>query len=96
MLGPGRCSGGAAKVLRLSQTWLHTRTLTATSPCPRPPPHTHAHEPPPPQVGPGVKALAENDWVIPMKPNLGTWRSLAGAHARAAGRSRRPAGLPPQ
>lgn len=32
-----------------------------------------------PQVGPGVKGLAENDWVVPLKPNLGTWRSLAGA-----------------
>lgn len=31
------------------------------------------------QVGPGVKGLAENDWVVPLKPNLGTWRSLAGA-----------------
>ncbi|EFN52133.1 hypothetical protein CHLNCDRAFT_27061 [Chlorella variabilis] len=29
------------------------------------------------KVGPGVKGLAENDWVVPMKPNLGTWRSLA-------------------
>jgi hypothetical protein len=25
-----------------------------------------------------VKGLSENDWVIPMKPNLGMWRSLAG------------------
>ncbi|KAL4435235.1 hypothetical protein ABPG77_001917 [Micractinium sp. CCAP 211/92] len=29
------------------------------------------------KVGPGVKALAENDWVVFMKPNMGTWRSLA-------------------
>ncbi|PRW34018.1 trans-2-enoyl- reductase [Chlorella sorokiniana] len=29
------------------------------------------------KVGPGVKGLAENDWVVPLKPNLGTWRSLA-------------------
>lgn len=30
------------------------------------------------KVGPGVKSLHENDWVIPGKPHLGTWRSLAG------------------
>ena len=36
------------------------------------------------KVGPGVKGLAENDWVVPMKPNLGTWRSLAGKRARRA------------
>ena len=33
---------------------------------------------PPVQVGPGVKGLSENDWVVPLKPFLGTWRSLAG------------------
>jgi trans-2-enoyl-CoA reductase len=34
------------------------------------------------KVGPGVKGLAENDWVAPIKPHLGTWRSLAGGRAR--------------
>ncbi|PSC70227.1 trans-2-enoyl-reductase [Micractinium conductrix] len=29
------------------------------------------------KVGPGVKGLAENDWVVPLGPGLGTWRSLA-------------------
>ena len=29
------------------------------------------------KVGPGVKTLTENDWVIPFKPGMGTWRSLA-------------------
>jgi len=29
------------------------------------------------KVGPGVKNLQENDWVLPFKPHLGTWRSLA-------------------
>ena len=29
------------------------------------------------QVGPGVKNLQENDWVLPFVPHLGTWRSLA-------------------
>ena len=30
------------------------------------------------KVGPGVsKNLLENDWVVPNKPNLGSWRSLA-------------------
>lgn len=29
------------------------------------------------KVGPGVKNLSENDWVIPYKPGMGTWRSLA-------------------
>lgn len=29
------------------------------------------------QVGEGVKGLHENDWVIPFKPHMGTWRSLA-------------------
>lgn len=28
------------------------------------------------QTGPGVKGLHENDWVVPLKPFLGTWRSL--------------------
>lgn len=27
--------------------------------------------------GPGVKNMKEGDWVIPLKPNTGTWRSLA-------------------
>jgi NADPH:quinone reductase-like Zn-dependent oxidoreductase len=29
------------------------------------------------KVGPGVKNLSENDWVMPFKPGMGTWRSLA-------------------
>ena len=29
------------------------------------------------KVGPGVKNLSDNDWVLPLKPGLGTWRSLA-------------------
>ena len=29
------------------------------------------------KVGPGVKALAEDDWVIPIKPGMGTFRTLA-------------------
>lgn len=29
------------------------------------------------KVGPGVKNLVEGDWVIPLRPGLGTWRSLA-------------------
>lgn len=29
------------------------------------------------KVGPGVKTLAENDWVLPFKAGMGTWRSLA-------------------
>ena len=29
------------------------------------------------KVGPGVKNLSENDWVIPFKTGMGTWRSLA-------------------
>ncbi|XRB25437.1 J domain-containing protein [Pseudoscourfieldia marina] len=29
------------------------------------------------KIGPGVKNLAENDWVFPFKPKMGTWRSLA-------------------
>lgn len=29
------------------------------------------------KVGPGVKNLAENDWVFPFKHSMGTWRSLA-------------------
>lgn len=29
------------------------------------------------KVGPGVKNLSENDWVIPYKTGMGTWRSLA-------------------
>ncbi|KAK3283969.1 hypothetical protein CYMTET_8359 [Cymbomonas tetramitiformis] len=28
------------------------------------------------KVGPGIKNLAENDWVFPFKPGMGTWRSL--------------------
>ncbi|KAL6781389.1 hypothetical protein ACKKBG_A10960 [Auxenochlorella protothecoides x Auxenochlorella symbiontica] len=28
------------------------------------------------KTGPGVKGLQENDWVVPLKPFLGTWRSL--------------------
>lgn len=27
--------------------------------------------------GPGVKNMKEGDWVIPLRPNAGTWRSLA-------------------
>lgn len=29
------------------------------------------------KVGPGVKNLGENDWVLPYKASMGTWRSLA-------------------
>ena len=29
------------------------------------------------KVGPGVRNLSENDWVLPNKPSMGTWRSLA-------------------
>jgi trans-2-enoyl-CoA reductase len=29
------------------------------------------------KVGPGVKNLSDNDWVVPYKPGMGTWRSLA-------------------
>lgn len=29
------------------------------------------------KVGPGCKQLNEGDWVVPHKPGLGTWRSLA-------------------
>lgn len=29
------------------------------------------------KTGPGVKGLTDNDWVVPGKPNLGGWRSLA-------------------
>ena len=29
------------------------------------------------KVGPGVKSLTENDWVLPFKPGMGTWTSLA-------------------
>lgn len=29
------------------------------------------------KVGPGIKGLSENDWVIPFKQGAGTWRSLA-------------------
>ncbi|KAK2078239.1 hypothetical protein QBZ16_004108 [Prototheca wickerhamii] len=28
------------------------------------------------KAGPGVKHLHENDWVVPLRPFLGTWRSL--------------------
>ncbi|KAK3281133.1 hypothetical protein CYMTET_11062 [Cymbomonas tetramitiformis] len=28
------------------------------------------------KVGPGIKNLAEHDWVFPFKPGMGTWRSL--------------------
>lgn len=28
------------------------------------------------QVGPGVKRMREDDWVIPLKGGLGTWQSL--------------------
>jgi hypothetical protein len=34
------------------------------------------------KVGPGVKNLSENDWVLPNKPALGTWRSLAVWHEK--------------
>ena len=29
------------------------------------------------KVGPGVKSLTENDWVLPFKSGMGTWTSLA-------------------
>ena len=29
------------------------------------------------QVGEGVKGFKEGDWVIPFRPHMGTWRSLA-------------------
>lgn len=29
------------------------------------------------KVGPGVKNLSDNDWVLPFKPGVGVWRSLA-------------------
>lgn len=29
------------------------------------------------KVGPGVKSLVEGDWVVPLAPHAGTWRSLA-------------------
>lgn len=29
------------------------------------------------KAGPGVKSLGENDWVIPLAPSMGTWRTLA-------------------
>ena len=29
------------------------------------------------KVGPGVKNLQENDWVLPFQPRMGWWRSLA-------------------
>ena len=34
------------------------------------------------KVGPGVKSLLEGDWVIPMTPHAGTWRSLAAWHEK--------------
>lgn len=38
--------------------------------------HPHPSRVPPSQAGPGVKHLHENDWVVPLRPFLGTWRSL--------------------
>lgn len=29
------------------------------------------------KVGPGVKTLVEGDWIVPLTPHLGMWRSLA-------------------
>jgi trans-2-enoyl-CoA reductase len=29
------------------------------------------------KAGPGVKNLSENDWVLPYKASMGTWRALA-------------------
>jgi trans-2-enoyl-CoA reductase len=29
------------------------------------------------KVGPGVKNVSEDDWVLPYKPGMGTWRALA-------------------
>lgn len=29
------------------------------------------------KVGPGIKSLVEGDWVVPIAPHAGTWRSLA-------------------
>lgn len=28
-------------------------------------------------MGDGVKGFREKDWVVPFKPHMGTWRSLA-------------------
>ena len=41
-----------------------------------PQPPTNLSPPSPSQAGPGVKHLHENDWVVPLRPFLGTWRSL--------------------
>ncbi len=34
------------------------------------------------KTGPGVKALVEGDWVVPLTPHAGTWRSLAALRER--------------
>lgn len=73
--------------------------LPAAWPCsalsPSSPPALPRPRAPHPQVGPGVKALAENDWVVPAKPHLGTWRSLAGGWVGGwvGGRGQHGAGL---
>lgn len=80
LLQPGSCyqlmpgctaDGRAACQLARSASGLHASSSLL-------PPTAVAPPPAPVQVGPGVKALAENDWVVPMRPNMGTWRSLAG------------------
>jgi hypothetical protein len=43
------------------------------------------------QAGPGVKSLSENDWVIPLAPSMGTWRTLAGEGAVIAAQPRKVA-----
>lgn len=76
--GAGRHSDSLPLQLKFSQSIAPVRVrLVCTAANSRTPflPNAAAHL----QVGPGVKGLAENDWVVPLKPNLGTWRSLAGA-----------------
>jgi mitochondrial enoyl-[acyl-carrier protein] reductase / trans-2-enoyl-CoA reductase len=34
------------------------------------------------KVGPGCKKLAEGDWVVPLAPHCGTWRSLSALKER--------------
>lgn len=34
------------------------------------------------KVGPGCKSLVEGDWVVPLTPHCGTWRSLASLKER--------------
>ena len=33
------------------------------------------------KVGPGVKKMKEDDWIIPLKSGLGTWQNLLVAKA---------------